>query len=288
MRFIDISRLKDFMGTQKYSTWTKKAKMHLSELRILDKKERSQYLSKHGDWTELYKYLSFLSEHKCWYTEAPENSGEWEIDHFRPKNRAKNLDGTIYLPDGYWWLAYEWLNYRLAGSFINKRRKDKFNPSEEIHGKGDYFPIDLSSCIACSVDGDLDDEVIYLLDPTSFRDTTLISFDKDGKPIPNYPPGTFEERKVVVSIDFLNLDTTVLNRNRKEVWENTEKEIIEVSKKLKSSTNQALRNKIYNDSFIKLKQLTSRKKPYSSVALNCLSANQNDNPWIISMLPHLN
>ena len=288
MRYIDISQLKELMGSQKFSAWSKKATTHLSQLRRLDKKGRSMYLSKHGDWTDLYKYLSLLSEHKCWYTEAPENSGEWEIDHFRPKNRAKNLDGTVYLPEGYWWLAYEWLNYRLAGSFINKRRKDKFNSNEEIYGKGDYFPIDLHTGAVCGVDGDLDDEVIYLLDPTSFRDTTLISFDKDGKPISNYPEGTFEEKKVAVSIDFLHLDSTSLNRNRKEVWENTEKEIIEISKKLKSSTNQALRNKIYNDSFIRLKQLTSRKKPYSSVALNCLSAHQSDNPWINSMLPHLN
>lgn len=288
MRFVDVAKLKALMGKAKYKAWTEKAEKHLIELKKLDKKGRSTYLSKHGDWTELYTYLSELSEHKCWYTEAPENSGEWEIDHFRPKNRAKNYDGTIYSKDGYWWLSYEWSNYRLAGSFINKRRKDKFNDKEEVFGKGDYFPLDLTTCTPCVLDGDLDDEVSYLLDPVSFRDTTLISFDKDGKPISNYPQGSFEEKKVSISIEFLHLDTTVLNRNRKEVWENTEKEIIEISKKLKASSNQALRNKVYNTSFLKLKELTSRKKPYSSVALNCLSANQNDNPWIISMLPHLN
>ncbi len=288
MRFIDNNELKCRMGVRKFNAWNKKAADHVGKLKGLNKKQRADYFLKHGDWTELYRFLSELSSHKCWYTEAPENSGEWEIDHFRPKNRAKNDDGTVHSADGYWWLGYDWRNYRLAGSFINKRRKDKFNNNEEINGKGDYFPLDLATCKPCLFDGDLDDEVPYLLDPTVFRDTTLIGFDKDGKPISNYPIGCFEEKKVKISIEFLHLDNTVLNRNRKEVWENTEKEIVEVSKKLKASTNQAMRNKVYNDSFMKLKSLTSKAKPYSSVALSCLSANQNEHVWIKSMLPHLN
>lgn len=288
MRHIDTSKLKSLMGDAKYNAWVAKAATHLAELRKRNKKGRAEYLTAHGDWTELYAFLSDLSENKCWYTEAPENSGEWEVDHYRPKNRAKNNDGSVTLPDGYWWLAYEWKNYRLAGSFVNKRRKDKFDDKEEVHGKGDYFPLDLNSCVPCAVDGDIDDEVPYLLDPTSFYDTTLIGFDKDGVPISNFPKGTFEFDKVNISIDFLHLDNVVLNRNRSEVWNNIEHEINEVSKKLKHSANQALRNKVYNESYDKLKELTSRQKPYSSVALNCLSANQNDHPWIKSMLPHLN
>jgi hypothetical protein len=31
------------------------------------------------------------------------------FDHFRPINDAVGADGDL-LPDGYWWLAYEWQN----------------------------------------------------------------------------------------------------------------------------------------------------------------------------------
>ena len=146
----------------------------------------------------------------------------------------------------------------------------------------------LNNCTPCAVDDDIDDEVPYLLDPTVFRDTTLIGFDNNGEPISIFAEGTFEYEKVIISIDFLHLDNVVLNRNRKEVWSNTEHEINEISRKLKHSANQALRNKVYNNSYEKLKELVSKKKPYSSVALNCLSANQNDHPWIKGILPHLN
>lgn len=287
MRFIDINELPRLMGEDEFNAWLNKANAHLDELRKLDKKGRSEYLQKHADWTELYKYLSELSFHKCWYTESPENSTEWEIDHFRPKNRSKDEFGQITLPEGYWWLAYDWKNYRLSGGFVNKRRKDKFGNDELVNGKGDFFPLD-PSCSPCELDGDLDDEIPLLLDPTCFRDTTLISFDKDGVPISNYPEGSFEEKKVSISIKFLNLKNTILNRKRKEVWENTEKEILAISVKLKSSTNQILRNKIYNDSYYKLKELTAKNQSYSAVALSCLSANQTNHPWISSMLPHLN
>lgn len=284
MRYIDITRLREVMGDDKYEAWEQKAANHLTNLRKLTKSERSKYFERHGDWTELYRFLSELSNHKCWYTEALENSGEWEIDHFRPKNRAKNHDGEITLEEGYWWLAYDWNNYRLAGSFINKRRKDKFNQSEEVFGKGDYFPLDLTGCSPIEVDGDTDDEVSYLLDPVCFRDTTLIGFDKDGKPLSHFPFGTFEERKVSFSIEFLHLDNSVLNRNRQQTWLKTEREIKKITKKLIAATNQAMKNKVYNDSYNKLKELTSVKEPYSSVAINCLVANQEDHPWIKNMI----
>jgi len=287
MRFIDIGKLKEVMGEAKFNEWVEKAKNHFIELKKLDKKDRAKYFKDHGDWTSLYSFLSELSHHKCWYSEAPENSCAWDVDHFRPKNRARNYDGTIFLPEGYWWLAYEWENFRLSGGIVNRRVKDKFNDSEEVYGKGDYFPLDLNICKPCKPDGDLDNEIPYLLDPTSFKDTTLIGFDKDGRPISNYPDGTFEAEKVYKSIEFLSLDHSVLNRNRKEVWENTENEIVEISRKLKEEENSALREKIVNKSFDIIRNLTSKKKPYSSVAINCLIANQTVHVWIKSMLPHL-
>jgi hypothetical protein len=53
---------------------------------------------------------------KCWYTEAFESVSPLHVDHFRPKGRVTNLDGST--EKGYWWLTFNWKNYGLFNAFI--------------------------------------------------------------------------------------------------------------------------------------------------------------------------
>jgi hypothetical protein len=249
--------------------------------------QRSLYFTNHPEWTQFYASLSELSSHKCWYSETPEGACEFEVDHFRPKNRSKNINGEIILPDGYWWLAYNIFNFRLSGSLVNRRRRDRFIADEEIKGKGDYFPLKLDECQASLPYGDLDFEINYLLDPTKFRDTTLLGFDKDGKPIPTATHGTFDYERASISIEYLGLDHTPLNRQRKQVWENCENEILEISRKIKNNLNEAMRNKVLTDSYARIRQLASKNNPYSSVAVNCIYSNSVQYDWLKPILVHL-
>lgn len=287
MRYIDINNINRHLADDRYQDWLATAQVHLQNIQNLDHAGRSAYFARNGDWSSLYDVLSALSFNKCWYSESPEGASEFEVDHYRPKNRSKQKDGTILSPDGYWWLAYEISNFRLTGSLVNRRRRDRFNASEEVLGKGDYFPLNLVDGQLIDANGDLDYELPYLLDPLVFHDTTLLGFDKDGKPIPTAEDGTFEYERAEISIDFLGLDHTPLNRQRKQVWENCENEIVEISKKIKNSIGGVLRSKILKDAHDKIRQLTAKTNAYSSVAISCVCTNSIEYPWLKPLIGHL-
>jgi uncharacterized protein (TIGR02646 family) len=48
-----------------------------------------------------------------------------DIEHFRPKKRAMNLDGTIS-EEHYWWLAYEWTNLYMVCGSCNHAKRTRF------------------------------------------------------------------------------------------------------------------------------------------------------------------
>jgi hypothetical protein len=91
------------------------------------------------------------------------------VEHFRPKSEAKNVDGTVR--DGYWWLAFDYTNYRLAGGVPNAK-------------KGGWFPLfDGTDCSTAEFRCE-ESEVPYLLDPTRSADPLLLAFDEEGNAIP--------------------------------------------------------------------------------------------------------
>ena len=47
---------------------------------------------------------------KMLVTEGRDICSHKDVEHFRPKKEAKNKDGTVR--DGYWWLAFEYSNFR--------------------------------------------------------------------------------------------------------------------------------------------------------------------------------
>jgi len=272
MRYIDIDRLRDIMGQQEFDAWVAKAEGHLNAIRTLNKKARAKYFDAHNIWTELYTYLSELSHHKCWYSEAPENSGEWEIEHFRPKSLSKDIDGTIIKGDGYWWLAYHWRNYRLAGSLVNKRRKDRFENEDDVYGKGCFFPLNSDAGdVAQENDMECRCEVPLLLDPTNTRDVTLLSFDKNGEVFPTVGEDEDEwaYRRADISIKYYGLKHTPLNRGRKKIWEKCESIVYTTHKRLQNLTTDRINNlfkqQCIEDCYCNLEKISRTTEPYSMV-----------------------
>lgn len=272
MRYIPIDELIDVMGKEEFEKWVSEANNHLENIRALTKKERAVYLDRNNHWSLLYPHLSKLSGHKCWYSEAPESSSEWEIDHYRPKNKSTAMDGSVILEEGYWWLAYYWKNYRLAGSLVNKRRKDRFEKGEDVYGKGCFFPLNTSAGTLAQV-GDIECncEVPVLIDPIRPRDVTLLSFDKDGDVFPTYGKEDNEWNYIrsEVSIEYYGLKHTPLKRGRSKVWGNCEaivnRTYLQLQCLASDSTNNYLKQKYTDDCYYELAQLSKASKPYSMV-----------------------
>jgi len=128
-------------------------------------------------WCELKPWLLALSSGKCWFSEVRDLFSHPEVEHFRPKTMAKSLDGIKR--DGYWWLAFSYMNFRVCGNVGNRK-------------KGIWFPLSNGSVCSTYANRCEESETHYLLDPIDASDVSLIAFDEEGKviPVPVRPIGT--------------------------------------------------------------------------------------------------
>lgn len=159
-----------------------------------------------GLWKDenLKEWMLSLSNDKCWYTEVKCGAEYVEVEHFRPKGNVKNGDGTK-VTDGYYWLAFNLCNYRLSKPMPNRK-------------KGSYFPIFNENARASSNQDCHLDEQPYFLDPLSPRDHLLLSFNDNGKAIPELNIRPNQITRVTFTVRHLGLNHQLLNRRRKQVW----------------------------------------------------------------------
>lgn len=128
--------------------------------------------SKSTVWSGLSDILSKQSHEKCWYCETCEVRSDNPIDHFRPKN---NVEECVDHP-GYWWLAFDWKNYRYACTYCNSHRVNV----ETTGGKHDHFPL-LPPRVWNVCEADTNNERPVLLDPCDADDCDLLTFDINGR-----------------------------------------------------------------------------------------------------------
>jgi len=289
MRAIDINSLSveydKIHGNGAFSKWEKEAEIHLEKLKKMSHSARRKYLNRHNHWARLYPALSNLSHGKCWYSESPANSSEWEIEHYRPKLKSKNEDGKIIRGDGYWWLSYYWKNFRLAGTLVNKVRRDRFKIDGKPYGKGNFFPLDLDNggVIAVPYDNHCGCETTYLLDPIVPRDTQYISFDENGDAIENADPDDddFNFRRASLSIYFYGLNHTPLVQKRKEIWEACKNEIEIAHNYYKNKAiPQKLRETYIEQCYNTIFNMSRHNKPYSSVVFAYIRHKKQDYKWL--------
>src|SRR5882724_10918370 len=71
-------------------------------------------------WSDVKEYYREISHEKCWYCETKTGRMLGDIDHYRPKGRVtQNLAHP-----GYWWLAFEWRNWRFCCEICNSKSTD--------------------------------------------------------------------------------------------------------------------------------------------------------------------
>ena len=175
MRYVQLERLRILEG------WEDRSRQASKEIESLAPDQRKAAINARSEvWAGLKPALRKLSHNKCWYCETRQERSDNVVDHFRPKNRVAEC------PDhkGYWWLAFDWRNYRFSCTYCNSRRKDQNTGA--IGGKQDYFPLLDEKARAYSPDDDINAEQPCLLDPTRATDPGLLWFQQDGQAVPRY------------------------------------------------------------------------------------------------------
>jgi len=135
--------------------------------------------------------------------------------------------------NGYWWLAFDWENYRCACTYCNS-----FRISDETDGgKQDKFPLFPDCTRAECPEDDLNQEHPALLDPFDPDDHKLLWFDADGKPVPNARCSEADAEKVLNSISIFHLHETRITRRRNRLRIDIEKEVRELKEALSQGAN---------------------------------------------------
>ncbi len=146
-----------------------------------------------------------LSAGKCWFSEVRELYSHYDEEHFRPKKEAKALDASMR--DGYWWLAFDYMNSRVCGNVGNRK-------------KVGWFPLkDGSLCSSYAAPCE-ESETRYLLDPIDDDDVALIAFDEEGKVVPMPGSSAWEQVRVIETVKRLKLNEHgPLAEARRKVWQ---------------------------------------------------------------------
>lgn len=179
-------------------------------------KQRSDYIKKNGSWSVLKKWLAKASADKCWYCEAKSTRAPFDVDHFRPK-LGVTVDGVkLASHDGYYWLAYEWSNFRLSCQRCNRPEKDD---EKMLQGKANEFPVHDETNRWTNSAALTHAEIPRLLDPCVEFDCAQLAHGIDGEVKPNATIGTWEYQRARYTIDQLGLNKWNTPDDKRSQWQ---------------------------------------------------------------------
>jgi uncharacterized protein (TIGR02646 family) len=230
-----------------------------------DDEARKKIIDDHSEFWGLMKdWLLSLSHGKCWFTEARDCINYYHVEHFRPKKSAKDIDGKEHA--GYWWLAFDWKNFRICGNVLNPK-------------KGTYFPL-RKDCKRVELNGDIRLEEPLLLDPADPEDPSLLSFDVYGKAI--IAPGVddeWEKERIQYSIDRYNLNGyALLVDQRKLVWSECWRLIQQYRSELMTyrQNRSPIARQQVKSTTLDIRLMLREDKEFSAVARACIMSSGED------------
>jgi hypothetical protein len=210
-------------------------------------------------WGALKPWLLALSQGKCWFSEAKELYSHYDVEHFRPKKEAKALPPTA-VRDGYWWLAFDYMNFRVCGNVGNRK-------------KGGWFPLQDGSQSSTFGHQCEEAETPYLLDPVDEYDVSLLAFDEEGKAVAAPGTSAWEVLRVEESVLRLKLNEHVaLSEERRKIWQKMDRNIQKYEKmkaRYASGNNPAAKERLAGICK-EIRQLTDRSSELSAVAKWCV------------------
>lgn len=245
----------------------------------LNKKTRQEI------WRELSPYLARLRNDKCWYSESKNPGFSKDVDHFRPKNAVVEDPNH----EGYWWLAFDWRNYRYSCQWCNQRRTQATKG-----GKRHHFPLAPTSFRAHKEADNLHLEEVELLDPLDPEDWKLLTFRSNGQPTPAKQPGTWEYDRAATSIWVYHLHCRELVVERKNLASKI-RQLVENLEMLRLQLAAPQIREVYKNQQKELLRAIDHNSPYSAAALAYARAeiykvergHQVKRQWLEDMLnPH--
>lgn len=250
--------------------WLEKATELLIEMNESNSTaERNEIIDKNHRYWKLFKeHLKKISYNKCWYSETRNPYSHYHIDHFRPKKKVIEIDESER--DGYWWLSFDYNNFRLSGSVGNTK-------------KSNFFAVKYNKVVE---PGPLDDEGYYLLDPCCKEDTILLNFSQDGRVIESSPENEekwhFERAKY--TIEKLDLNYPDLVEARLQKWQDVTILIKKVNKLNVDYNQQTTATKLaeLNSAKNEIRRLLAPCSELTSTVRSCLRASGQN--WAYGIL----
>lgn len=248
---------------EQWDAWLAESRRLVGELAALDNagqiKERNQLIDDNsGHWGKLKPWLLSLSSGKCWFSEVRELFSHYDVEHFRPKKEAKSLDTSVR--DGYWWLAFDYMNFRACGNVGNRK-------------KGGWFPLKEGSLCSTYADPCEESETRYLIDPIDDDDVALLAFDEEGKVIPMPGSSEWEQYRVNETVKRLKLNEHApLAEARRKVWQQVDRLIDDyISAKARcGGGNNPVAKERLRQVRIRVREMTQFTAELSAVAKWCV------------------
>ncbi len=263
MRHLDI----DFDNLQLPVGWKEKSQQITRELVAeTDSKKRGELIDKNQEhWKNIKLILTKLFNYKCWYTEAPQQGTDIDVDHFRPKKRVQETLSSLAPHNGYWWLAFSLENYRISCIVANRRRTDV--ETGITGGKADHFPLCEESNRAKTPGCNIEGEQPILLDPLKATDVQLLQFKPDGEAMPRFSEDKNPRKymRADLSIMFYNLNHSDFVRCRIELRDLIDNEVKAAARYFKKlEAGDADNDFAYEEAIRRLRKMRGKDAPFSS------------------------
>ena len=258
MRYIDFSLINP--DDPEVRRWVGKASRKLAALSSLTTHtERKAFLDSNKVWNDFKPILIRYFGEKCWYSECDLTGSFGDVDHFRPKLRSTDENNNAILDEGYWWLAYDYLNYRLSCEKCNRPFGDG--------GKRDCFPLRQGTMPAIFPQKD---DIPLLLDPCVLQDVQLIDCDETGEII-SLSRDSYERIRVFVSKRIYNWNC--FNAARRDI-----RNRCKIALELFEMAYEAGSDKL-GSHLAQIKDLTDEFTPYSSFAKKYIKEGIEGKPY---------
>jgi uncharacterized protein (TIGR02646 family) len=253
-------------------------KMSSDEVEVEVRKARAKSINTQSDvWSYAGKILREAMHGKCWYCETYESRSDMPVDHFRPKNSVVECNGKH---SGYWWLAFEWTNYRFSCTYCNSRRSGCGTSG----GKQDHFPLLDPDTRAWTEVDDLGKEMLELLDPCDPDDPKLLVFaESGGATCIGDGPTSSACRRVETSIRLYHLDHVRLRRERKRIAIKIRQKVQTIKALDAQGQLTAPEKNLRKEALKEIIRCVRSKTPFCSAA-RCYLSGFRDLPWVPGIL----
>jgi uncharacterized protein (TIGR02646 family) len=218
-------------------------------------------------WGQLKQHFCNILHRKCWYSESVNDFTHCHVDHFRPKSRALDENGQDQ--GGYWWLAFNWRNYRYSAPAGNIRKRDYFH----VNANKAHSNIDA-----------LENENIRFLDPCEPGDPEKLRYDNEGNINPkNEDVNSRDYIQAEYTIRKMNLNLQGLVEGRRDSYRKASRIIRETQDLLSlqiQNHDMARQQRIRVNQKILL-EMANKFSPYSAAVKYCLKESAQD--WAINI-----